>query len=392
MVLFPTQEIGSIDKFGSWRIKGITKTKKLTGEDRDELERQRRLYGVNGRELKHDLDQILRKPERTQEDRTRVIEWSAVFAIRFFESAGLDIVYSGEQFRSEMYQQPTDNINGFEQVGWVRSKPDKKGSKYFRKCRVVSEPELKKPFHLEEFIFTREHTSLGKIVKVPITGAYTLADWSFDEFYLKKLLDQGVPLREAEYPAKRELTMAIVRNCLRPHIEALVRAGAQYIQIDEPAGGTKPNEVDIFVDSYNETVRGLPGKFSLHVCFPHYYCGYDILFPELQRLENCSMLTWEFANQDTDHNFESYKHILGLIKQYTPDKEVGLGVLDVHQEDIIESPQLVRDRILHAVDIYGDPRKIYVNPDCGLRTQSLDVAYQKLTNMVEGAYLARERF
>ncbi len=377
--MFLTQEIGSIDKFGGWRRKGITKTEQLTEKDWKELGRQKERYGISGYELPYDVHEILGKPARTREDMEHVREWSAVFALRFFEKAGLDIVYSGEQFRSEMYQQPTANMRGFIPVGWVRSKDNN----YFLKSKVVSEPQLIRSFHLDEFLFTRGHASPGKQVKIPITGAYTIADWSFDEFYLKKLLDQGVPLREAEYPAKRELTMAIVRNCLRPHIEALVRAGAQYIQIDEPAAGTKPDEIDIFVDSYNETAIGLPGKFSLHICFT----DYDSLFPELQRLENCSMLTWEFANRDD--SFESYDHILGLIKRHTPDKEVGLGVLNVHVDNI-ESPQLVRDRILHAADVYGDPQRIYVNPDCGLRTLPLDVAYQKLANMVEGAYLARK--
>ena len=48
----------------------------------------------------------------------------------------------------------------------------------------------------------------------------------------------------------------------------------------------------------------------------------------------------------------------------------------------------MRDRILYAVSILGDPERVQVNPDCGLRTRSWDVAYEKLASMVEGARLA----
>ena len=53
---------------------------------------------------------------------------------------------------------------------------------------------------------------------------------------------------------------------------------------------------------------------------------------------------------------------------------LGLGVLDIHT-DFVESPELVRDRILYAVEVFGDPARIHVCPDCGLRTRSWDVAY-----------------
>jgi 5-methyltetrahydropteroyltriglutamate--homocysteine methyltransferase len=62
-------------------------------------------------------------------------------------------------------------------------------------------------------------------------------------------------------------------------------------------------------------------------------------------------------------------------------------VLDIHS-DFVEPAELVRDRILFAVDVLDDPDRVQVNPDCGLRTRSWDVVYEKLTNMVEGTRLA----
>lgn len=374
-LLYPTQEIGSLDKMGGWRRKGVTEAGQLSSKDWNELEHQRSLFEIDGDESPSDLDTILRQPQRSPEERRQVKEWSALFALKLFEKAGLTIVGSGEQFRSEMYQQPVSHIDGIEFAGWIRSW----GNKYFKKGRVVAEPSLREPFHLDEFHFMTRHAE-GKQIKVPITGAYTLADWSFDEYFYPSYLEQ-YSRREAAYRAKRDLSLALARNVLHPHLKALVEAGANYIQIDEPAAATKPEEVDIVVDAYNESVKDLDATFALHICFTNY----DTLFPAVQRLENCDMFTWEYANRGTR---EFYAHLLGLIKTFTPDKKVGLGVIDVH-DDRIESPEEIRDRILYASGIMG-PEQIYVNPDCGLRTRSIDVAYQKLVNMTEGAERARQ--
>lgn len=376
MILIPTQEIGSLDKMGAWRRKGVKERAELEPNDWNELRVQRTLYGIEGDELPFDLDKALRSPQRSEEQRRQVKDWSALFAIRLFEKAGLEIIGAGEQMRSEMFQQPTANISGFESRGWVRSW----GNKYWKSASLVAEPCFVHPFHLHEYAFTRKHASQGKRVKTPITGAYTLADWSFDEFYLQQY--PNLPPREAKYRAKHDFAMALARNAIRPHIQALVQAGADYIQIDEPAGATKPEEVGILVNAYNESVRGLDGMFSLHICFT----DYPALFPAVRNLEKCDMFTWEFANRG--EGMQSYRDVLALINNYTPDMKVGLGVLDVHTDDI-EPPDLVRDRLLYAADVLG-PEKIYANPDCGLRTRSTDVAYRKLCSMVEGTQLARE--
>ena len=67
----------------------------------------------------------------------------------------------------------------------------------------------------------------------------------------------------------------------------------------------------------------------------------------------------------------------------------GLGVIDVHR-DYIEPPELVKDRILYASKLVGSPNRIYVSTDCGLRTRSWEISFEKLKNMVLGAELARK--
>ena len=83
-------------------------------------------------------------------------------------------------------------------------------------------------------------------------------------------------------------------------------------------------------------------------------------------------------------------HLIKRFRDLPYEPSLGLGVIDIHT-DFLESPQLVRDRILYAVEVFGDPARIQVTPDCGLRTRSWDVAYRKLVNMVEGTRMAREQ-
>ena len=112
-------------------------------------------------------------------------------------------------------------------------------------------------------------------------------------------------------------------------------------------------------------------------------------------MKNCFQYAWEFANADSTALGTSSKarigyKILDLFKEYKVEGNIGLGVLNVHT-DFVEPPELVRDRILFASNLLEED-KIYVNPDCGLRTRTLDVAFAKLKNMVEGAELARSQY
>ncbi len=111
-------------------------------------------------------------------------------------------------------------------------------------------------------------------------------------------------------------------------------------------------------------------------------------------MSQCRQYAVGFANYDSRELGTSHEARPGyqVIKKFAdlPYKPaLGLGVLDIHS-DFIESPELVRDRVLYAVKVFGDPKRIHVTPDCGLRTRSWTVAYQKLKNMTAGVALARK--
>ncbi len=376
---FPCQEIGSIAK-PNWRVLGY-RGAPITDEDFSEAKYWGRKLKVEGYER---LLELL-KSEDSPEVREGIREWSAIYAIRLQESAGLDIVFDGEQWRTEMYEALVREVSGFRFVGHVRSWDNK----YYRKASVVDEIRWQKPIYLSEYEFTRAHTE--KAVKVPFTGPYTVTDWSFNEHYLKQLRDKLNDPRELKKEAYRDLLFEVSRKLIRPEIESLVSNGVKWIQIDEPALSTQPGKGQIsdFVQAINEAISGFDCKFSLHVC---YSSDYSALFPELLEAKKISHYALEFANRDSNKLGEQRRigyDVVKLLGELKAEKEIGLGVVDVHN-DSIEPSGLVRERILHASRLIGNPGLIYVNPDCGLRTRSWKVTYNKLVSMSKGASMARE--
>jgi len=315
------------------------------------------------------LLELVRNKGISDEDKNKARNDAAYLNIKTLEDIGLDVVYDGEVRRVEMYEYPVRYIHGFEFAGLVRSWDNK----YYKKARCVSKVAYKTDFHLDEFKFVKENSS--RTVKVPVTGPYTLADWSYNEFYRNK----------------EEFVLDLARNVVRPLIQDLVKHGAQVIQIDEPAATTHPAEMKIFADAINECSRGINAKITVHAC----YSGneYRALVPYTLEIK-AAQFALEFANRDSwelgiSDDVRNGYSILKAFREHGYNGEIGLGVVDVHVDDL-EPVELVRDRLLYAAKVLGDPTKVYANPDCGLRTRTRSVAFEKLRRVVKGAELARE--
>ncbi len=377
-----THEVGSLDKPG-WRVKAYA-GKKLEEKDVEEARSWGRRIGVDGHE---ELIELLQQsPLQSKEQKDRVKQWSSRYGVRLQESAGLDAVFDGEQQRTEMYAWAIAHSNGFDWRGSVRAFDNK----YYSKAAVTGPISLKEPYHNDEFTFLKGVAKAE--LKVPITGAYTIADWSFDEYYFQDhdMSHAHSARRAKRHEARRRFTVDVARNMIRPNNEALIALGAKWIQIDEPGGSTDPEELDLFAQSFNESVAGLEGAtFSTHLCFS----DYNLFFPGIEAMTECKQYCVGFANYDSrdlgvsDEARPGYV-VIEKFRDLSYHPSLGLGVLDIHT-DFIEPPELVRDRILYAVDVFGDPSRIQVTPDCGLRTRSWDVAYRKLVNMVEGTRQAK---
>jgi 5-methyltetrahydropteroyltriglutamate--homocysteine methyltransferase len=376
-VRFVTREIGSLAK-PSWRVKAFA-GRPLEEGDLREAESWGRRLDVDGFER---LSETLRSGQFGEAELAEIDDWAALYAIGLLEKTGLDVVYDGEQRRTEMYDHVAAFARGFEQRGTVRSFDNK----YYTKAAVVDQPSVPGPQDVDELRFVQEHTD--RELKVPLTGAYTMEDWSYDEHYAREGALGGSA--ERRYEARRQFVTDVATRVIRPNVEGLVAAGAGWIQIDEPAATTKPDEVPLVVEGFNAAVSGVEAKKSMHICFS----DYAAVWPAVLDLDDCLELQLEFANRDSrelgtgDEDRPGYVDTLRLFKEYGYPG-VGLGVLDIHS-DFVESAELVRDRVLYAVEALGDPGRIQVNPDCGLRTRSWDVVYEKLANMVEGTRLAEE--
>ncbi|MCI4362393.1 MAG: hypothetical protein L3J77_04285 [Thermoplasmata archaeon] len=371
--LFPAQEIGSLAK-PRWQLQG------QRGEplDRPAIE-EFRLWN----ERLGFADATSPEVRALLEGRSREVgaaavrDLGALFALRFFERAGLARVYDGEARRIEMYEYPIRQMRGFRFYGHVRSFDNK----YYRKAACVDEVGLEHPYHVEEFDFVKSHAQ--GIPKLPITGPYTLADWSYNEHYLGR--QAGWKGRDARRRAQREFVVEIARRAVRPTLQALIERGCRVIQVDEPAAGTHPDEADLVAEGFNAATEGLDATFSMHVCFS----DYASLLPALLEAKRVDEWAWEFANRDSEGR-DGYE-VLKLFREYGDTRRIGLGVVDVHRDEV-ESPELVADRIRRAAKILGDPSRIWVNPDCGLRTRRLEVSWQKLGSVIAGARLARAEF
>ncbi|HIH97596.1 MAG TPA: hypothetical protein HA346_01095 [Thermoplasmata archaeon] len=380
--LFPTQEVGSLAK-PTWRIKSL-KGEIITEADR----REAMAWGV-----KLELEELNKLGELLEEEdsakkREKIVEWSALYAIKLFEATGLDIVFDGEQWRKEMYEWVIRNVEGFNFLGFVKSFD----YRYFNKAACISKPRWIKPIYLYEFLFTKKHAR--KPIKIPFTGPYTLVDWSFNEHYGKALEKGSSNLRAQRFEGRKEFLFDLVKEVIRPEIKKLVKAGAGWIQLDEPAATTHPTgeEMNLFVEGFNETVAGIDCKFSLHNC----YSNYGLLAQYVPALKKCSQISLEFANRDSKRlgmngEIRAGYEILKLFEENGFKEKYGLGVIDVHT-NFVESPELVRDRILRGAEIIGDPERVNPSTDCGLRTRSWEVSFTKLKNEVLGAELARKEF
>lgn len=398
---FPTQEIGSLPKFG-WRTKPFMKIRLDDNDVESAISWGRRL-GID-KKLLNELKGLLSMREGySNEEKKRMVEFSLLYAIRMQETAGsgisaergLDLIWSGEQARTEMYQTPVSSIDGFSFIGRVRSFDNK----YWRIASIVRPPRFSGNYHMEEFLLSKKHAK--RKLKVPVTDAITIMAWSDNSHYVKVWEDRrsssrggGLSPASISFGARRDFVLDLAK-VIRRVVRELVEAGAQEIQMDIPAATQYQTVEDskLVTEAFNETTKGINAKFSVHSCYPPRY-GYGLLFPYILDMKNCIRFSFEYANRDsfnkgvTDDSRPGF-HDLKLFREYGFNKELGIGVIHVHTDRLPALP-VVRDRVLYAAKVTDiSPEKLYVNPDCGLRTRSPEVAYSMLGLVADGAEMAR---
>jgi 5-methyltetrahydropteroyltriglutamate--homocysteine methyltransferase len=391
--LFKTQEVGSLQrpywlqKFGTYLDKESINLAQKWGY-RLSISEVNELVNENGNGL------LQKKPSAISDsDKERIKEIASLYAIRLQESAGLDRIFNGEQTRTEMYNFMAKFTNGMSRAGILNSFD----ANYFIKGVIEDSISILKEgieFFVDELKFVQAHTN--KEVKTCLTGPYTMVDWSYLEYYVYGKDQQSVCVSKplAVKKGRWDAVMEFSTKVLNPAVVALDKAGAKFIQIDEPAAATDEEESDLFVQAINASFDGVSNdvKRAVHLC----YSDYSKLFPALAECKADSYLI-EFTNHSSHQEFResdvdptTFK-ALSLFKEYGMKAKIGIGVVDIHS-DVIETPEKIRDEILIASKVMGDPSLIEVNPDCGLRTRSAEIAHAKLKSMVHGAKLARTNF
>lgn len=393
--LFPTYEIGSLPKLNA-RVKAI-RGQPVTEDDIKEVQTLAKNFSVEGNEV-IDVLRHLRTEQRklTQEEESALADFNSLLYLRLQEAVGLDLVYDGEARRAEMYQHVATRVNGFERTPeMIRSR----GPDSWRMAVCVTPPSLKigslDTLVTQEFDFVHQHAR--KQTKIPIDDPYMIAVMSDNRHYLEALRSQyeNDP-RKLRYEAKRAFTLALAQNVIRPQVEAVVGLGAKWVQLDIPAATLDIEHIPIMVDGVNAVVEGIENvKFSLHICYPRRVSlteksGYELLFPAILNLnQNVNHISLELANAD------QYEKDIAIFARYRNQRafELGVGVIDITQEQqqrgAMETPEIVKNRILSATKSLGDHKLVYVAPDCGLRQLQLDRCLRLYEIMIKGAELAR---
>jgi 5-methyltetrahydropteroyltriglutamate--homocysteine methyltransferase len=281
-------------------------------------------------------------------------------AIKDQEVAGVDIVTDGELQRDNMIDYFAERIPGVQvDLGSKRFYYDFYDS-------VVRSKLASGPLGLaDEVRFLRRFTD--RRPKVAISGPHTL---------VKRIQNRHYPSEEAF-----ALDLARVLNF---ELRELVRAGATDLQIDEPYYSGFPEDLPWAIRAVNAMVESVDANVSLHICYgnrygkPSWEGSYRYLFPTILEAK-VKLVSLEFARRGDDD--------LQLFKEFDPPFCLGLGVVDVKTQDV-ESPGFVADRIHKALEVVPADRLV-INPDCGCVHLPRDVAFNKLSAMVEGTRLVR---
>jgi 5-methyltetrahydropteroyltriglutamate--homocysteine methyltransferase len=178
-----------------------------------------------------------------------------------------------------------------------------------------------------------------------------------------------------------------VAGIVNAECRALVAAGADFIQIDEPHHGMYAGAVHDVARGINRAIEGVTAKIAVHVCFGNLYGrpfnavrDYRNLVPALHELR-AAQVVLEFANRGMDD--------VERLKDFPRDKELGAGVIDV-KAFRAETAADVAARAREILSAGIAPDKLWLTPDCGFWETPRLVCREKLRALVEGARIVRK--
>ena len=287
-------------------------------------------------------------------------------AIMDQERAGVDVISDGEMRRWYFVQGFYKRMRGI-----VPDPPLRRVGLYGYDSPPRYRPEEKVTVPdglgiVAEFSYARTRTL--RPIKVTCPGPLTLS----------------IHIRQGDaYNDRQELAWEFA-GVINAELKALVEAGADFIQIDEPSFAIIPGAIRDWVALYNACVEGVRAKLALHICFgnlasrPRGKRRYAWMFPDLLDVK-ADQLVLEFANREMRES--------DLWEEYGIERELGAGIVDV-KSFYIETPKDVAERIREILR-YVPPEKLYINPDCGFFQLPRWLSRLKLEAMVAGTKIVR---
>jgi 5-methyltetrahydropteroyltriglutamate--homocysteine methyltransferase len=286
-------------------------------------------------------------PEELNElEKRATSEW-----IQFQNSIGTDVVVDGEIYRGDMVAFFAEELPGLEIGGLVRSY----GNRYYRKPIATGPVGRDHAVTVEWWRYAQSLTD--KPVKGMLTGPYTICDWSFNE----------------HYGSRRDFVLDLAK-VIRDEALDLESAGARFIQIDEPAASTRLDELDLVIEAMTMVTEPLSAHTITHICYGDFHKAY----PKMLEIP-VDQIDLEFAN--------SHYSLLDAFSENPFTKYIGVGVVDVHSHEIEPVDEIV-DGIRRALK-HISPDRMFVDPDCGLKTRTPEEAKAKLQNIKEAVDIVR---
>lgn len=275
------------------------------------------------------------------------------------ERLGLDVLVHGEAERNDMVEYFGENLDGFvfTHNGWVQSY----GSRCVKPPIIIGDVSRPQAITVEWAKYAQSLTD--KPVKGMLTGPVTILCWSFP--------------RE---DVSRETIAKQIALALRDEVEDLEKAGIGIIQIDEPAlrEGLPLHQSDWAaylawaVDAFrlNAAVAQNETQIHTHMC----YCEFNDIMDSIAALD-ADVITIETSRSDMD--------LLDTFKEFNYPNEIGPGVYDIHSPNV-PSVEWMEELLRKAAQSIPAER-LWVNPDCGLKTRGWAETRQALANMVKAA-------
>ena len=285
--------------------------------------------------------------------------------VKWQEEIGLDVLVHGEYERNDMVEYFGEALGGFlfTEKAWVQSY----GTRCVKPPVIWGDVYRKKAITVDWSVFAQSQTS--HIMKGMLTGPVTILNWSFPR--------EDISIKDS---------IAQIALAIRDEVLDLEANGIKMIQIDEAALREKlplrksdwySEYLDFAIPAFRLTHSGVKPETQIHthMC----YSEFTDIIPAIDDMD-ADVITFEASRSDLV--------ILDSLRENNFETEVGPGVYDIHSPRVPSVEEIVA--VLKKMLTKIDREKLWVNPDCGLKTRGVTETQASLKNMVEAARILRK--